>query len=62
MKALRRLFSIQSRLRTLGSAGKYQGMAADMGQKLDINSRYQMNSGYEIPILGFGVNAPFSIA
>jgi hypothetical protein len=57
MKALRRLFSTQSHLRSLGSAGQYQGMAADSKQKLDINSRYKMNSGYEIPVLGFGVNS-----
>jgi hypothetical protein len=59
MKALRRLFSTQSHLRTLASAGQYQGMAADSKQKLNINIRYQMNSGYEIPVLGFGVNAHF---
>jgi hypothetical protein len=31
-------------------------MASKMAaQKYDINSTYKMNSGYEIPVLGYGV-------
>jgi hypothetical protein len=29
--------------------------AAPTAKKLDIGTRYKMNSGYEIPALGFGV-------
>src|SRR5271170_3342204 len=35
---------------------QYQGMASKMvAQKFDINSTYKMNSGHEIPVLGYGV-------
>src|SRR2546421_12038979 len=38
---------------------QYQGMASKMvAQKFDINSTYKMNSGYEIPVLGYGVRLP----
>lgn len=30
-------------------------MASELKQKLDILSRYEMNSGYRIPVLGYGV-------
>ena len=35
---------------------QYPSMASQMAtQKLDINSAYKMASGYEIPVLGYGV-------
>jgi hypothetical protein len=49
--------SISVRQQQRGMA-QYQGMAAKMGsQKLDINTTYKMKSGYEIPVLGYGVRA-----
>lgn len=55
MKAIRRLFSVQRQLRTIESVPPYQGMAATAAGKLDIASIYAMKSGYEIPVLGYGV-------
>jgi hypothetical protein len=55
MKALRRLFSIQQQLRAAQTTTQYQGMASDTRQKWDITSRYEMNSGFKIPVLGYGV-------
>jgi hypothetical protein len=37
----------------------YQGVASKMAApKLDINATYKMNSGLEIPVLGYGVRWP----
>ncbi len=58
MKAFHRLFSVQRHLRTVESAWQYQGMASDTRKKLDITSRYDMSSGYTIPVLGYGVYSP----
>lgn len=55
MKAFRRLFSVRRHLGTAEPACQYQGMALRSKEKLDITSRYQMNSAYEIPVLGYGV-------
>lgn len=55
MKAVRRLFSSQHHLNISEPTRHYQGMASEIRRRLDISSRYDMNSGYEIPILGFGV-------
>lgn len=57
MEAVRRLFSIQRQLRTVDSALQYQGMASDVRQRLDVTSKYEMNSGCRIPVLGYGVCA-----
>ena len=57
MEAVRRLFSVQRQFRAVDSALQYQGMASDIRQRLDVASKYEMNSGCKIPVLGYGVCA-----
>ena len=54
-----RLLSIVRHLSTSSSVREqYMGMASKMASsaKLDIHSKYKMNSGHEIPVLGYGVS------
>lgn len=55
MRACRRVFSAHRHVKVVESVSQYQGMASELKQKLDILSRYEMNSGYRIPVLGYGV-------
>ena len=63
MKVLRRASAIKQHLASprfsstaTRALGYDEGMAANMmGQKFDISTKYKMNSGYEIPVLGYGV-------
>ena len=48
--------SVQQRL-----VETYQGMANVMATKLSIESKYNMPSGFEIPVLGFGVSILFHL-
>jgi hypothetical protein len=57
MKAFRHLFSIKRHLTTAEPAWQFQGMASGTGKNMDISSRYEMNSGFEIPVLGYGVSS-----
>ena len=50
MRIVRRLSSLRSHIQTRGFASS-PNMAA-----LKINSKYKMLSGYEIPVLGYGVS------
>lgn len=34
----------------------FSTFAINMAKKLDLNSTFRMNSGYEIPLLGYGVS------
>lgn len=54
-----RLLSIVRHFSTSSSVREqYMGMASKMASsaKLDIHLKYKMNSGYEIPVLGYGVS------
>ena len=52
MKALLRLKSFQSQIAPFSKS--FSSTSTAMAG-LDINSRYRMLSGYEIPVLGYGV-------
>lgn len=54
MNAVRRSISAQHHL-SAKVTSQYQGMASNRGQSLQLASRYEMNSGYGIPVLGYGV-------
>lgn len=43
------------------TGGQARGLASSAMARVDINSRYKMLSGYEIPILGFGVSQTFNL-
>ena len=48
---------LQSHLRTLRQPlQRPLGISAATMTKFDINTKYRMNSGYEIPVLGYGVS------
>ena len=49
MRAVRRLSNLRGQIQTRGFAST-PSMAA-----LSVNSKYKMLSGYEIPVLGYGV-------
>ena len=47
---------LQSHLRTLSQPlQRHFSISAAAMTKFDINTKYRMNSGYEIPVLGYGV-------
>ena len=48
---------LQSHLRTLSQPlQRHFSISAAAMTKFDINTKYRMNSGYEIPVLGYGVS------
>ena len=48
---------LQSHLRTLSRPLQRPfSISAAAMTKFDINTKYRMNSGYEIPVLGYGVS------
>ena len=48
---------LQSHLRTLSQPlQRHFSISATAMTKFDINTKYRMNSGYEIPVLGYGVS------
>ncbi|OJD40462.1 alcohol dehydrogenase [Diplodia corticola] len=55
MNALRRLLTLQKHLGTLSNRGFATTAKMATNGELNIDSKYQLNSGYEIPALGFGV-------
>lgn len=61
----RTLKTVTNPLRTsvLSSSSSSLRVTQAMTKKLDIDTKYRLNSGYEIPILGFGVyQTPASVA
>lgn len=56
LRTLRNLIHLQRSLYLRYNKPTVSSMASKMAlQSFDINSKYKMNSGYEIPVLGYGV-------
>lgn len=57
MGSLRRLLTLQGHLGAAPKRGFATSTAVKMATdgKLNINSKYRLKSGFDIPVLGFGV-------
>ena len=58
-----RILTIDRHLsRSTTARAQLHGMASKMAaEKFDITTRYKMNSGFEIPVLGYGVCHSFYV-
>lgn len=55
LRALKRLSATLQALHPTSLRAQQRTMTTSIPETFDINTKYKLNSGYEIPVLGYGV-------